>query len=625
LRPEPEAGGLPAWLPWAAALAACAAFALVLFDVGLWHPGYAYGDERIEICWLQNMREGTPMAWEFGRGCLTRFAQWLWVRVNGADLASLHTPELAVMAMEFVFLALVARRWFGEEAAAWSVLALALSAQTWVWERSLLSFQALPMESLLLALLAGRVRGRLGALLWGLGASLVFLDYDGALIAVPALWLACAALDPGFRRSAFFSGLGLFCGGLALFMLTCAAPADYLAVRLGQGLARASDPGLAGRAVFLGQLVKGGPALPYFGVSGWPGWPPWACLGLGMGAWSLRRSKGFVLVLWALGAVLVTQMVHSGYGLPLHRLSAAVPALALLSGLGFTVLRRRLGSRAWLLALLLAAGAASEGFAWWRHQMTFAPELYDRCQGLEAVRGAYGRDLGDPLVRVVTQLSGSSQADARFVLDRPLALDQTQSPSWSPPVRVLAVVPGDYAVALKGPDLRPAWFWAAKGFEPAVVVRLHGAQAIRMAFIEDELAPLLGDIQDPPRERRDRIDAWLGAPIARDAWTRTAALEADLENALQAGALSEGEWAQFKAAPLVSAAPWMVLARADYASEPRLALEACQRAEALDPSDGEALLIEAACLNSLGDPRAAQVSRAWVSLRASGRGWRHTL
>jgi hypothetical protein len=114
----------------------------------------------------------------------------------------------------------------------------------------------------------------------------------------------------------------------------------------------------------------------------------------------------------------------------------------------------------------------------------------------------------------------------------------------------------------------------------------------------------------------------LGVP--RDPWTLTAALEADLESALQTGALSAGELSRLEGAKLLSAAPWMVLARAAYIPNPRAAIAYCRRAEALDPSDGEALLIEAASLRSLGDPRAADVSRAWVALRESGAGWRHT-
>jgi hypothetical protein len=610
--------GMPAWLPWAAAGAACAAFLLVLMDVSVWHPGYTYGDERVEICKLQYLREGAPWFWQFSFGCLTRAGQWLWVRINGTALASLHTPEMAVLALEWLFLALVVRRWFGDETAAWSVLALTLSAQGWVWGRSLLAFQALPMEALLLAFLAGRVKGRLAAFSWGLAASLAFLDYDGAFIAVPGVWLACAAMDAPFRRRALYSALGLFAGGAALLWHGQAHLAAYAAARLGTGQARDYDPGLVGRLRFLWELVAGGPALPYFGVSGWPAWPPWAWMGLLLGAWSLRRTAGLAVVAWGAGAVLVMLSVHSDYGLPLHRLAAAVPALAVVTGVGLATMRRRLGRRAWLLGVLLAAGAASEGWAWWRYQQTYAPELYDRSQSLELLRMAYLQDLADPSVRVVTQLGGISQADARFVLDR------SPVSGGPPPGRVLAVVPADYAPELRGMRAKTEWFWVAKGLEPAVVVSAQGAEASRLASIEDSLMPVVGTEMDPSPVKRARIDAWLRAAAPRDPWTRTAAVEADLDAAIHVGAVSPEEFSFLRAAKPLSAAPWMVLARDNSGPDPREAIADCMRAEALDPRDGEALLLEASCLRSLGDPRAAQVSAAWVALRASGAAWRHT-
>lgn len=609
----------PAWLPFAAAGAACAAFLLVALDVGVWHPGYAYGDERIVVCWLQNLREGAPLQWQFSRGCLTRAMQWLWVEAAGTDLGTLHTPDLVVLVFEWLFLALVARRWFDDETAAWSVLAISLNAQTWVRARSLLAFQALPMESLLLALLAGKVRGRGAALAWGLAGSLFFLDYDGAFIALPAVWLTCVALDAPFRKQALYSALGLAAGGLALLWHGQGGPfSAYVAARLGAGMAGSGDPGLAGRLRFLGECVTGGPALPYFGVTDWPAWPVWAWAGLAAGLWSLRRSAAGVLVAWAAGAVVLTQMVHSSYGLPLHRLAAAAPALALVTGVGLGLLRRRLGRRTWVLAVLLLAGAASEGWAWWRHQQAFAPELYDRCEGLEQLRLAYRRDLADPSLRLVTQLDGTSQADARFVLDRPLALGA------SPPTRVLALIPADYAPALKGLGADASWFWVEKGFEPALAVLAQGAPAARLAAIEDSLAPLVGTEGEAPSLRLRRIEAWLREARPRDPWTWTAAVEADVETAVEVAPLDTQQLARLAAPGLLSAAPWTDLARASYLSYPRAAIAYCRRAEALDPADGEALLIEAASLRSLGDPRAEERSQAWVRLRASGRGWRHT-
>jgi len=607
---------MPTWLPWAAAVGVLAAYLLVVFDVSMWHPGYAYGDERISMCWLQDLREGRPLTWQFSRGCWTRCLQWLWIRWNGASLQTLHTPELAGLAVEWLALVLLARRWFSDEVAAWSALALAVSAQTWVRARSLLSFQALPMESLMLALAAGRVKGRFSALVWGLAAALLFLDYDGTLIAIPCVWVACVAFEEPFRRQAYFSGLGLAVGGLFIFWMGHADLANYVAARLGGGGVRAADAGLAGRLVFLWQVLVGGAVLPYFGVTHWPAWAPWTWPALSAGIWAMRRGPGRVLVFWAGLGVLATQMVRSSYGLPLHRLVCVAPALALISGVGFVALRKKLGVRSWLLGVLLLAGLATEGWAWCRHQMAFAPELYDRCLGLQEVRDVYSAQLADPTLRVVTQLSGTSEADARFVLDRNLLVGGPK------PARVLAVIPADYMPALKSLGVRGDVFWVAKGLEPAVALCAQGDLAAHLSAIQDTLAPLVGAVMDPLAPRKMRIDQWLRAESSGDLWDRTGALEADLETAVRTDGVNAEELSWLFSTKVSCAAPDMVLARATYQTDPRSALVYCRRAELLDPDDGEALLEEAAALRSLGDPRSEAVSRTWIALRAAGSAWR---
>ncbi|MGH7442652.1 MAG: hypothetical protein ACREKE_08280 [bacterium] len=611
---DTEAG--PSWLPWAALLAVVAAYLLVLSDVSLWHPGYSYGDERLEICRLQDLREGAPFLWQFGRGCLSRGLEWAWVGLAGTGLATLHVPDLCLDLLAWLCLVLLARRWFGQEAAYWSVLALVVCAQTLVRARSLLAFQALPAETLLFGLLATRVRGRRAAWAWGLGASLLFLDYDGSFIAVPGMFCACLCLEPDFRRRWLPAALGLGFGGVVLALRQHADLAAYTAARLGGGTAHGAG---AESLRFLGELVTGGPNLAYFGVTGWPAWPPWAWVGLAAGLWCARRSAALGLAAWAILGTLATQCVHSEYGLPIHRLAAVVPALALLTGLGFRALRLRLGTKAWVLGLILCAGVASEGWAWCRHQWAFGPELYDRCEALGRVRADYARDLDDPSTRVLTQFSGVSQADARFVLD------PAPWPKGVVPSRVLALVPADYAAALKSLGVRGVWLWVEKGLEPALVARASGKAAARLEVIADALTPLQGREEEPASIRLARWDAWLERPGSKDPWVLTAALEGDLQEAVQTGGLTPYRLARLARTSPVSAAPWMVLARSLYEVRPRAALRYCLLSLALDPDNGEALLIGAACLRALHDPKAADWSRRWVSLRAAGLAWRHTL
>ncbi len=601
--------------------AAVLAYLTLACDVSLWHPWYAYGDERLLVCRLEDLREGARFLWRFGRGDLSLALLWGWVRLAGPGMARLHVPDLVLAALEWAALTLLARRWLGREASWFALLALTLCAQTLVRERSLLAFQALPAEAALLGLSAAWVRGRPGAVLWGLAAGCAFLDYDGSLIAVPGMMLAAAAFEPGFRARVGSAFAAMAAVAAVLAVRQRGDWASYAAVRLGTAGSAATDPGLSGRLAFARELLTGGPNLPYFGVTGWPAWAPWAWPGLAAGLWMARRGPARSLALWAVGGTATVLAVHSAYGLPVHRMAAVVPALALLSGAGFAGLRRRLGpAAAPVLGALLVLGALSEGWAWCRHQWAFGPELYDRCQALGLLRRAHQRELSDPATRVVVQLDGMFDEDARLTLGvRPW-------PAGAPWTRVLAVVPAGYLGGLDPRGPAPEVYWAEKGLEPAVAVVVAGAEARRLALVEDTIAPLLGREEGPAAAAFARFEAWLDVPVPRDPWTRTAALEGDLQEGLQSRGVGPRQMARLAAARgLVSDAPWMALARAVYAAEPKVGVGLAGQALRMDPRDGEALLVEAACLRALGDPRAAEVQGDWVRLREAGKAWRHTL
>ena len=159
------------------------------------------------------------------------------------------------------------------------------------------------------------------------------------MIALPGVWLACLSLEAGFRRRAAWSALGLAAGSLMVLALTHFDGAAYAAARLGSS---ASGAPAGGRWSNVASLFTGGVVVPTFGVSRWPAWPLWAWIPLAAGLWSQRRSPGLALGVWALGAVLAAFCVSSAYGFPVHRMAVALPALALLCGLGLEFLRRRL-------------------------------------------------------------------------------------------------------------------------------------------------------------------------------------------------------------------------------------------------------------------------------------------
>ena len=156
----------------------------------------------------------------------------------------------------------------------------------------------------------------------------------------------------------------------------------------------------------------------------------------------------------------------------------------------------------------------------------------------------------------------------------------------------------------------------------------RGAEARRLVQVERALAGVGNPWESAPL-RRARARSWLLAQDgpAADPWIRTAMLEEELVAGSQGGdpkdRVDAQDFAWLERGRLVSAAPWMVLARASYAGDPASGLAYSRRASALDPRDGEALLVQAACLRALGDPSAQAASDAWVRLRDEG-GWRHT-
>ena len=210
-----QAAPAPRWLT-AALACGIGLFALqALVEVLLLRPGYGVGDETARILRTVTLDPANGMNFKFAQGALQSAALWLWIRAFGNSLRVLHLLNLGAMALEGFLLWKLARRWFSEEAAAWAVLADLLCAATWMRARSILSHVWLPAELAGLALLAGRVRSRRWALLWGAAAGALVLDYEGALVALPALFLACAALEPEFRRRWAWA-LGAFAGTLAL-------------------------------------------------------------------------------------------------------------------------------------------------------------------------------------------------------------------------------------------------------------------------------------------------------------------------------------------------------------------------------------------------------------------------
>jgi hypothetical protein len=369
-------GGIPAWL-LAATLATLLGVGLMLcWETQVSRPYYSVGDESIHVGDMLAISHGLPLQWRWTRGDLERNGQWCWWQAVGSGPGQVLRLTLLVFALELVLLALVARRWWGPEAAAWALCCDLLCADTWMRARSFLAFAWLPAELLLLAWLSGKVKARWAALLWGVAAACLVMDYEGALLALPGLVLACLTLEPGFRKRWRWVLAAMAVVVALIFRLQTKVISDYSNLRQSVNLGEGPRSVAASWVKNLWQLLVGGEPMPYFSVQHWPAVAVWAMPLMLVGAGLAWKRGRWALVFWAALAVLASQATVSPYGVAAHRLSAAWPALCLLAGAGGAWLRQYLDRRAWLwLGLLLALGAASELDAFYHHMAIFGDRL----------------------------------------------------------------------------------------------------------------------------------------------------------------------------------------------------------------------------------------------------------
>jgi hypothetical protein len=592
----------PSWL----AAALCISLALVLgqlaLEVFVLRPGYGTGDETAQIRLLVGLSQGRPFEWRWAQGSLQRIGLWLWLCLSGSGLRALHVPGLAVLALEALCLWRLARRWFSREAAHWALLADLLCAATWMRGRSILSYQWLPLELLLLALLAGKVKGRWGALLWGACGAFLLLDYEGALVALPGLFMACVWQEEGLRRRWVYALAAMAAVAAMLAGMQPQVVGDYVRLRNAVNLDVGTATLLAAWARNLGQLLAGGRPMPYLGVDRWPAVAAWSLPLLGFGACFAWRKGYRAILFWALSAVLLTQAATAPWGLPSQRLAAAWPALCLLAGAGGAELRRlcpRIPAAAWLA--LLALGCAAEANAFYRHMAYHGRQVYGRAELLDAAardaRGAQAQGAA-----VCTALLETRSNDVRFLVD----------PS-GPPAGVGAqeawvfLPPEFHAVA---PSAGQALVYRASFNDvPVLVLRARGAQALRFEAVERDLRPLL-DADSAAAER-----AWLERPApAGDDWAFAAVLDRHLRRLWEGLPLDQGLARLAASRPSVSPGPLSLLGRY-YAARPDLALPLFDAALRVDPLWGPALEDRVTALSAAGRTDEA---RAAAALRDEG-------
>jgi hypothetical protein len=582
------------------------AAAQALLEVLVLRPGYGVGDETAQVRSLVALNQGRALQWLWAQGSLQRAGLWFWLRLGPTGLRSLHAPGLAALALETLLLWRLTRRWFSVEAAAWAVLADLLCAATWMRTRSILSHQWLPLELLLLACLAGGVKSRRGAFLWGAAGALMMLDYEGALAALPGLVAACLWQEAGLRKRWGPAVLGLVGAAAVLAGLQPRVFNQYIhlraAVNWGEGLA----------AVFtawshnLGELLAGGRPMPYLGVDAWPAMAAWSLPLLGLGAWAAWKKGGRGPLLWALSAVCITQAATAPWGVPSQRLVAAWPALCMLAGLGGASLRQRFSrvpAAAWLL--LLGLGLAAEANAFYRHMAFHGREVYGRAELL----GVAARDARAAMVHgaaVSTALMETRSNDVRFFVGPTPGSGRGDTWVFLPPeFRVAAASAG-----------RSRVYRSSANDVPVLVLVAGPGQASRFAAVESDLRPIL-DADSAGAE-----SVWLARPApAGDDWAYAAVLDRHLRRLWTGLPLDRKLTTLLAARTPLTPGPLGLLGRYLVGREPAVAVSMLDEALRIDPWWAPALESRVDALQAEGKGAEARAAAALRDERLRQGAW----
>ena len=596
----------------AAALAASSALALVSLDVLRWHPGFAMGDESDVLSFLQRYNEGMPWRWMILNGSLHKSLLAACMRLWPGNLWVSSLPNLAALAGEAVLLFMVGRSLAGPRAAFFAVLLGLVSAFTLLRARVALSYGLFPVEWLGLVWLRGKVGRPRSALLWGALLGLCLFDYEG--------WLASAALllllplgSTVDRRQRAWELAG--CAVLLLALLSWGPWVEYLVRRRSASLGYAAFGAPGARA--LAEILLGGSPLPYLAPSGTGVCAPWLLLLalLGFGTWG-RRGWPWLAVL-ALGLALPL-MGGAPYGLPAHRFIVAWPAVALGAGMGadrlLTLWPTKSG--AWALGLLLAAGLGQQTLAWRRSQDAmdgrYRAPMRDMKRAADAARAETGGGRA-----LVTELHPVKGALFRFLVGRPVPLPDAAAK------QVLALVPSDYAPALRGNKGRGEvrqTFQEQAGGSASLVLVLDGADAAEVLRTEREIRPLLASRQQGTPENAQAAKAWLAGNPQAGPWARTIALDSASMAAWYNLRFSFEDYAALMHERLVSARPLLLVAPTVAERDPVAALQLLRRAEGIDPANARVRQLEVGVLRRLGkDVEARRLETESAALDQRGR------
>lgn len=611
-----DAEGQARWLRRAALCLLLLVGVLLGAELFIWRPGYAVGDESIQMRMLLASAEGQGFLWHFLQGCLHRWVLHAWLGVLPFGMGSIHGPALVAFALELWALHGLAQRWSGRRAAWGALIVLLASASTWLRVRSLLSFEWQPLLMLAFAWAALLLKTPWQGMLLGAASALLLLDYESGVIALPFVALACAQLEPAFRRRLPWVLAGGALGALALAWCQWPLLRDYAQLRATINAGGSVGGGLLHAwGVNLLQVFSGGEPLGYLGLQAWPVLAPWAWIPVALGSLAALQRRQGSLLLWPLAVLLVTQCSHSPWGLSPQRLAAAWPAVALLGGLGLERLMDQGTRRVQVLLLCaVALGFGLELHAWFRHMALNGSSLYGRSARLQEAVDELRSPLGQGLP-VLSSLYEVHYPELRW--HRGLGA----APPAAAAAAVWVLLPPEFRVPAAGLPVESRFWRRSPNEQGAWAIRASGPLARRFADLDAALRPLARAPQGDLRSASDADRAWLRSGRSSDDWGWSAVLQRDLRRIWLGLPMEEAVWKIYASRAPVQPGPGTLLGKALIAGEPEQALVMLDRALALDPDYTPALEARYKALLHLGRAEEAQKARDHWRDRVAAGAW----
>jgi hypothetical protein len=562
-------------------LACLVLLGVIFFSTADWswaHPGFNHYDEEAAIARVQLGREGMALPLVAFRGCLGTLAMAAGAACLGPRLSSLHAVVLLGFVLECLLLGLLASRIFSGRAGVWAVVVNGVCAFTLLRARVLLSYAFLPMEWLLLLLLLPHALRRTTALLWGLAASALLLDYEAWALGLPVLGAAFWMQHRAKGLAPWALG-GLALGSALILALSWDMLAGHVALRLAMNVS--NEPAELGASAWkaLKSFWSGGDYLSFVAAKGQPAFPAWALPLLVAGlvpAW--RRWKSGLA--WIAVGFLPLLLASGSAAEPQRALLAWAP-LCLIAGAGAESLiawRPRLAPFA--LGALCLYGAAAEGRAYLKSIHAQYVTTYGESANLIAAVRELKRSEAGPR-RFITELNYKSGAPIRFLLS-----DLKQAPDSG---QVVAFVPWEYGPGMKGDWGRRDRIASqvSQGYSPPVLLYPLASKIRRLDAIEAELRPLWSKAYlDGNVAVRSAALAYLDAHPQADAWVRTACWESFLDSSMIMRQVPRQRVAQAMKEVLLSATfyEWMARVSLYEDKDPLMPLAYASAALKLDPS-----------------------------------------